>query len=316
MVNLISPRSKGLFQRIINESGTHITGTPLPAAEQRGATIVAKAGCDKAADVMTCMRALTPLQILNLGLPPPNYFVIDGTIVAGDPFETFRTGAFNRVPIMTGLVADEQAFFMPEIAGGPPVPSAPPLTAQGYADYVRTYGDDNVAALTAAYPLSSFASPSLAEIALAQGNKACIARQFDRWWSQYVPVFAYQFDDETAPSYFPAVSYPTRAFHTSELEYIFPLFHGGQGRPHQLNAVQTKLANQMALYWGTFARNGNPNNGSNSGWQAYSQRADNVIALIEPKPHMTVGYGAQKYHNSMHNSCAVWDPIPLTGGRS
>ncbi len=66
------------------------------------------------------MRALTPLQILSLGLPPPNYFIIDGTIVTGDPFETFRNGTFNHVPIMTGLVADEQAFFMPEIAGGPP----------------------------------------------------------------------------------------------------------------------------------------------------------------------------------------------------
>jgi para-nitrobenzyl esterase len=316
MVNLVSPLSKGLFQRIINESGTHITATPLPAAEQRGATIVAKAGCDKAPDVPACMRALTPLQILDLGPPTPNYFVVDGKVVTQDPFESFRTGAFNHVPIMTGLVEDEQAFFMPEISGGPPVPSAKPLTAQGYADYIRTYGDDNVAALTAAYPLSSFASPSLAEIALAEGNKACIARQFDRWWSQFVPVYAYQFDDETAPSYFPAVSYPTRAFHTSELEYIFPLFHGGQGRPHALNAVQTKLADQMALYWGTFARTGNPNVASVPHWQPYSAAADDVIALIEPKPYMTFGYGKQTYHNSMHNSCEVWDPIPLTGGRS
>ena len=316
MVNLVSPLSKGLFQRIINESGTHITAIPLPAAEQRGATIVAKAGCDKATDVMACMRALTPLQILDLGPPPPNYFVVDGQVVTGDAFETFRTGAFNHVPIMTGLVADEQAFFMPEIAGGPPVPSAKPLTAQGYADYVKTYGDQNVAALTAAYPLSAFASPSLAEIALAQGNKACIARQFDRWWSQYVPVYAYQFNDETAPSYFPAVSYPTRAFHTSELEYIFPLFHGGQGRPHALNPEQTKLADQMARYWGTFARNGNPNSAGNPRWEKYSAQADNVISLIEPKPYMTSGYGKQTYHNGMHNSCEVWDPIPLTGGRS
>lgn len=316
MVNLVSPLSKGLFQRIINESGTHITGTPLPAAEGRGSAIVTKAGCRAAADVMACMRALTPLQILDLGPPPPNYFVIDGTVVTEDPFESFRTGRFHHVPIMTGLVADEQAFFMPEIAGGPPVPSAKPLTAEGYADYVRTYGDDNVAALTAAYPLSAFASPSLAEIALAEGNKACIARQFDRWWSQYVPVYAYMFDDETAPSYYPPVSYPTRAFHTSELEYIFPLFHGGQGRPHALNAVQTKLANQMALYWGTFARNGNPNHPSVPRWQQYSPRADDVISLIEPKPSMTFGYGSRTYHNGNHNSCNVWDPIPLTGGRS
>jgi len=316
MVNLISPLSKGLFGRIINESGTHITGIPLPAAEQTGAAIVAKAGCDKAADMMACMRALTPLQILDLGRPPPNYFVIDGTIVIGDAFAAFRTGNFNHVPIMTGLVADEQAFFMPEISGGPPVPSAKPLTAQGYADYLLTYGGDNVAALGAAYPLAAFASPSLAEIALAQGNKARIARQFDRWWSQFVPVYAYQFDDETAPSYFPAVSYPTRAFHTSELEYLFPLFHGGQGRPHPLNAAQTKLANQLALYWGTFARNGDPNGPTVPRWQPYSARADDVISLIEPKPTMTFGYGSKTYRNGNHNSCAVWDPIALTGGRS
>ena len=151
---------------------------------------------------------------------------------------------------------------------------------------------------------------------LRGGNKACIARQFDRWWSQYVPVYAYQFDDETAPSYFPPVSYPTRAFHTSELEYIFTLFHGGQGRPHALNPAQTKLADEMALYWGTFARNGNPNSASDPHWQPYAQRADDVIALIEPKPYMTFGYGKQTYHNSMHNSCEVWDPIPLTGARS
>jgi para-nitrobenzyl esterase len=316
MINLISPLSKGLFQRIINESGTHITATPLPAAEQRGAALAAKAGCSAASDVMACMRALTPLQILQLGPPTPNYFVVDGKVVTQDPFETYRAGTFNHVPIMTGLVEDEQAFFMPEISGGPPVPSAKPLDAQGYADYVRSYGDENVAALTAAYPLSAFASPSLAEIALAEGNKACIARQFDRWWSQRVPVYAYQFDDETAPSYFPAVSYPTRAFHTSELEYIFTLFHGGQGRPHKLNPAQQKLANQLALYWGTFARNGDPNSAGNPHWQAYSAKADDVIALIEPKPYMTFGYGKQTYHNSMHNSCNVWDPIPLTGARS
>ncbi len=316
MMNLISPTSAGLFSRIINQSGTHITGIPLPTAEQRGSAIVAKAGCERAPDADACMRALTPLEILDLGPPPPNYFVIDGTTVTGNAFDAFRNGTFNRVPIMTGLVADEQAFFLPEIAGGPPVPSAPPLTAQGFADYVATYGADNVAAIDAAYPLAAFASPSLAEIAVAQGNKACIARQFDRWWSRYVPVFAYQFDDENTPSYFPPVSYPTRAFHTSELEFLFPLFHGGRGRPHPLGAAQIALADQMARYWGAFARNGNPNAPGLAHWQPYAETDDDVFALIEPKPFMTHGYGAARYANGMQNDCALWDRIPLTGARS
>jgi len=313
MTNLVSPLSAGLFQRLINESGTHITAIPLAAAEARGQALAVKAGCGSVEDVMKCMRALTPLQILSLGAPPASYFVLDGHLITGDPFDQFRSAKFNHVPIMTGLVEDEQSFFLPEIAGGPPVP----LTAPEFNDYVNTYGAANADAIHAAYPLSAFPSPSLAEVAVAQGNKACIARQFDRWWSQFVPVYAYQFMDETAPSYFPPVSYPTRAFHTSEIMYIFPLFRGGQGTAHPLNAAQEHLSDQMVAYWTSFARTGNPNNPTAPRWGRYSAEKDNVIALIEPKPYMTYNYGSQTYHNgTMKNDCTLWDPIPLTGGRS
>jgi para-nitrobenzyl esterase len=311
MTNLVSPKSAGLFQRLINESGTHITATPLAASETRGAALAAKAGCSPAADILKCMRALTPLQILSLGLPTPNFVVLDGNIITGDPYQQFKTGKFNHVPIITGIVEDEQAFFLPEISGGPPVP----LTVPDFNDYVNSFGAENAASINGVYPLASYASPSLAEIAVAEGSKACIARTFDREWSQYVPVFAYQFDEETTPSYFPPVSYPTRAFHTSELEYLFPLFHGGQGTPHPLSAAQEHLSDQMVAYWSTFARTGNPNNPAAPHWQPYSAQADDVNALIDPKPHMTYVYGAQTYHNNMRNACATWDQIPLTGAR-
>jgi para-nitrobenzyl esterase len=97
--------------------------------------------------------------------------------------------------------------------------------------------------------------------------------------------------------------------------YLFPLFHGGQGTPHPLNAAQEHLSDQMVAYWSTFARTGNPNNPAAPHWQPYSAKADDVNALIEPKPHMTFGYGAQTYHNNMRNDCSFWDQIPLTGVR-
>lgn len=314
MTNLVSPLSAGLFQHLINESGTHITAIPLAQAEARGEAIVVKAGCANATDVPACMRALTPLQILDLGAPPPSYFVIDGKTITGDAFEQFRTGKFNHVPILTGLVEDEQSFFLPEIASN----RKSPLTDSELDGYIATFGAANGPAIRAAYPRSAYPSPSLAEVAVAQGNKACIARQFDRWWSAYVPVYAYQFMDETAPSYFPPVSYPTRAFHTSELLYLFPLFRGGQGTAHPLNAAQEHLSDQMVAYWTSFARTGNPNNAMDPRWQRYSAAADDVMALSQPQPpHMTYKYGSQTYHNgTMKNDCALWDPIPLTGGRS
>ena len=311
MTNLVSPKSAGLFQRLINESGTHITATPLAAAEANGSAIAAKAGCAQALEIMACMRALKPLQILALGNPPASYVVVDGHIITGDPYEQFKTGAFNHVPIVTGLVADEQAFFLPEIAGGPPVP----LTAAQLDDYVNSFGAANAAGINGVYPPQSYASPSLAEIAVAQGSKACIARTFDREWSQYVPVFAYQFDDEATPSYFPPVSYPTRAFHTSELEYLFPLFHGGQGTAHPLSPAQEGLSDTMVGYWTTFARTGNPNTPLAPRWKPYTAAADNVLDLVEQKPHMTTSYGSQTYPDNMRNDCAFWDQIPLTGAR-
>jgi para-nitrobenzyl esterase len=311
MTNLVSPLSAGLFQRLINESGTHITATPLAAAEPRGTALAVKAGCGTAADVAACMRALTPLQILDLGPPPPNYVVLDGHVITGDPYEQYKTGTFNHVPIMTGLVAQEQAFFLPEISGGPPVP----LTVADLNDYIASFGAANVAGINGVYPQLSYASPSLAEIAVAEGSKACIARTFDREWSQVVPVFAYRFDEETTPSYFPPVSYPTRAFHTSELEYLFPLFRGGQGTAHPLTAAQEKLSGQMVAYWTAFARTGNPNTPGNPHWQPYSAKADDVIDLVDPQPHMTYGYGAQTYPNNLRNDCTFWDQIPLTGAR-
>ena len=137
---------------------------------------------------------------------------------------------------MTGLVRDEQAFFLPEAN------TKKPLTADDFMRYTVSYGAAHKDKLLAKYPLADYPSPSLAEIAMAQGAKACTARLLDRTWSKYVPVYAYEFADRTAPSYFPDVSYPMRAYHTSELQYLFPRFRGGQGTSHPLNEAQERLS--------------------------------------------------------------------------
>jgi para-nitrobenzyl esterase len=307
MANLVSPTAAGLFQKIINESGTHILATPLADAEKMGESFAARAGCAAAADVAACLRALSPAKIVTLGPPLVSFYVVDGKIITRAPYESFKSGQFNRVPIMTGLTADEQAFFLPELQGGPHTP----LTAADYKNFADTFGKQWTKAILDAYPVSSYASPSLAEIAAAQGSKACTARRFDRLWSQYVPVYAYQFDDETAPSYLPKASYPARAFHTSELLYLFPLFHGGQGRPHLLNAAQEALSDQLVAWWTHFARTGNPNAspGANPQWLKYSAKNDDVLMIQQANAHMTSGYGSQTYPYDMKNDCAFWDKV-------
>jgi para-nitrobenzyl esterase len=305
MANLVSPTAAGLFQKIINESGTHIEAAPLPEAEKMGEEFAAKAGCT--ADVAACLRALSPAKIITLGPPPVSYYIIDGKIITQPPYESFKSGQFNRVPIMTGLTADEQAFFLPELQGGPRTP----LTTAQYEAFAGSFGKEHKGAILAAYPVSSYDSPSLAEIAAAEGMKACTARRFDQLWSKYVPVYAYLFDDETVPSYLPKASYPTRAFHTSELLYLFPLFHGGQGTAHLLNDAQEHLSDQLVTWWTNFARTGDPNAGAEAKpqWQKYSSASDDVFLITQQNSHMTNGYGAQTYPYKMKNDCALWDAI-------
>jgi para-nitrobenzyl esterase len=302
MANLVSPLSKGLFHRAINQSGTRIGYTDPAMAVQAGKDFAAAAGCkDQSA---SCLRALTIEQVLDhqgeivkyLGATFP---VVDGTVITHSAVEAFSNGEFNRVPVLNGLVADEQAFFLPEAN------THKPLTKDEFEEYAGLFGSQHKDMLLNKYPLTNYASPSLAEIAMAQGMKSCVARFLDRAWAKYVPVYGYEFDDRTAPSYFPDLSYPMLAYHTAELQYLFPLFHGGQGTPHPLNDAQQSLSYEIVNYWTTFARNGDPNlNGAKKlpTWPRYSSEADNILVMNTPVSKTADGYGTA-------NDCALWDAV-------
>ena len=136
MANLVSPTTAGLFQKIINESGTHAVATPLAEAEKIGERFAAKAGCTQ--NIAACLRALSPAadhyaraarrQLLH----PRRQDHHSGSL------RVDQKGQFNRVPILTGLTADEQAFFLPELQGGPPTP----LTATGFSAFVASFGQE------------------------------------------------------------------------------------------------------------------------------------------------------------------------------
>ena len=254
MANLVSPLSKGLFHRAINQSGTRIGVTPPATALKLGEEFAAHGRLRRPE------RAMPARAHGRAGAGAPRRHsrrrprLSVGRRHRHHPHRArcLQSGQFNRVPIMTGLVRDEQAFFLPEAN------TKKPLTADDFKRYTVSFGAAHKDKLLAKYPLADYPSPSLAEIAMAQGAKACTARLLDRTWSKYVPVYAYEFADRTAPSYFPDVSYPMRAYHTAELQYLFPRFRGGQGTSHPLSDAQEHLSDMMVDYWTTFARTGTP----------------------------------------------------------
>jgi para-nitrobenzyl esterase len=304
LANLQSPLSKGLFHRAINESGTRIAVTPPATMLKLGEDFAKTAGCtDQSA---ACLRSLTVDQVLanqaGITRVVSDFPSVDGTVITSSAFAAFSKGNYNKVPILTGLVQDEQAFFMAELN------TKVPLTAEEFDRYAASFGAEHKDKLLKKYPLQDYASPSLAEIAMAQGSKACTARSLDRAWAKHAPVYAYEFRDRTAPSYFPETSYPMRAYHTSELQFLFPLFHGGQGTSKPLSAEQEKLSDMMVDYWTSFARAGSPNHGGKGkadappAWARYSAQKDNIQVLDLPAPKAAQGYGKE-------NDCALWDPV-------
>jgi para-nitrobenzyl esterase len=60
------------------------------------------------------------------------------------------------------------------------------------------------------------------------------------------------------------------AYHTADIQYLFPLWHGGPlGIQHTLNKKQTDLSDQLVVAWTNFAWTGNPNGLGNYPWPKY-----------------------------------------------
>ena len=278
-MNVASPLAVGLFNRAIFESGLLDT-IPLASAEQVGTAFSVAAGCGSGATpaVAACLRSLSAQTIMNLqgtestngpyALPLP---IADGTIVPSQGlFNALRNGNFTHMPIMSGFVHDEYNFFIvtAEYFSGVPVSEA------DVTNYVQTTYGANAAKVLAAFDPSSYATPQLALDAIGTSSLACSQYRMNQALSSQVPVYAYEFNDQTAPSYFPALpGYQSLAYHTSDIQYLFPLYHGGpNGIPHPLNDQQEALSDQLVAAWTNFARTGNPNRHDDSPWPRYDAK--------------------------------------------
>ncbi|VTZ26825.1 Carboxylic ester hydrolase (fragment) [Methylocella tundrae] len=118
----------------------------------------------------------------------------------------------------------------------------------------------------------------------------------------------YEFDDRTAPTYFPKMpGFQALAMHTADIQYLFPLWHGGNlGIQHELNKKQTDLSDELVTAWTNFAWTGNPNGIGNSPWPRYKNKPDAPGILSENIPVLSTFTDAQ--YNAAHK-CDFWDSI-------
>lgn len=233
--------------------------------------------------------------------------VSDGTVLpTQDIFSAFKAGTFNHMPIVSGWTHDEGNFgiAIQEYFSGPP---PHPITEAQLNTYVQTTYGANASRILAAFDPSTYPTPQLAWDAIATAGTACRQYGVNQTLSSQVPLYGYEFDDQTAPFYFPDLpEFQPLAYHTSDIQYVFPLYHGGSsGIPHPLNAQQEKLSDQIVAFWARFAATGNPNPNptGNRVWPRYDASAsDASYYLSENIPAVSLLRAAQIYNT---RKCAV-----------
>src|SRR5262249_14467980 len=113
---------------------------------------------------------------------------------------------------------------------------------------------------------------------------ACPAHFASALTSQFVPTFAYEFNDQNAPQDFlPFAGFPYGAAHASEIQYLFDLRPSLPVVP-PLNAGQQQLAQNMVSYWTEFAAAGNPNQLGTPGWPTFSVAGEGMQSFAPATP--------------------------------
>jgi para-nitrobenzyl esterase len=330
MIHMVSPLASGLFHRAICQSScfANYPAATKAAAEATGVAFAEAAGCGSGAgpNVARCLRNLPADKVEELAGTASAFSrfiivsgIVDGQIILDQPLTLFKSGRFNRMPLVSGATKDEWDFFFAITEYWTNTDNAlrTPPTAEQYLNYVNTsfvppeYSGGTAAKVLALYPLSAFKRPHLAWGRVATDLKICDVRRLIRILAPQIPVYAYEFADRTAPSIFPDMpGLEMQAYHAGDIQYLFPRWHGAPvGIQRPLNGQQTKLSDQIVSAWANFARTGNPNGSGISPWPRYATSANSPAWLIEDLPGLSSLTDGQ--YSILHH-CDFWDSVGPT----
>jgi para-nitrobenzyl esterase len=294
LLQLISPGARGLFAKAIVESGGYADyPESLASAEAAGRAFAAKAGC--ASQTAKCLRSLPVTTILADEDQSGASADIDGLVLTRQVKTALSTGDFSHVPVIDGTNHDEWRLFVAlAIAEGHPV------TVANYQPMIAAtlHVSRRLAALIAAqYPLSDYKSPALALSTLGtDAIFSCPTLILDQDLARYVPTYAYEFNDENAPSPYPSGDFPLGAAHSFELPYLFTL---PTVPPSLLSASQKRLAAVMRQEWTSFAKTGVPSAAGASAWPRFASATQTMLSLVPPTPASETDFSAE-------HRCAFW----------
>ncbi len=272
---MISKETKGLFSRVIMQSGTTQAQHVL-AAHGNGVREKAIAATKRLMDVVGAetledMRQIDPMEFaenavfsFNMTKQNPQYFfpIFDGKLIPLNPVDAVNAGKLNHVDLLTGFNADEGTVFIP-----------PNSTKDDYLNYMRRCFGSDAGALEKRFPVDVKHSMIQRLRHYVKLHLACGSQTFaDVLTAKGKNVFMYE------------ITYATKklrekgmgTFHGMELPFVFDTL------PSDMQDDDSILVkDQIHKRWLGFIKNGDPNSQCDFSveWPKYSTEEKKMIVL-------------------------------------
>jgi para-nitrobenzyl esterase len=286
-MHVASPMSRGLFHRAIGQSGGCTTRQTTKAEAEAAATNLATALSCTGADALACLRSAPVSGLLAApGRFGPN---VDGQFLPDQPRSLYNAGNVAKVPYLLGSNTDEGTLFV----GGAEISTPEQYTAQ----LVARFGATAAAQIEQRYPVAAFtegnANPPLAALARVVGDSSLVCSTYDTAIraAVHAPVFMYNYDIPV-PSAVGNAAF-LGATHGAELTSVFGT------SPLLAVDLQTKAASDlMQRYWTNFAKDGDPNAGSDPDWPQLTPTTNIRMNFAIPQSSVKTNFRADE--------CAFW----------
>lgn len=312
-VHLAAPSSEGLFHKAIMQS-TYCSSrwlsterAPREQAEHVGVQIARSVGCEGEGEtVAACLREVPVAAFLDA--PSVSSASTSGTAFLPDiPIEAIKAGRFSQVPVLIGSQLHEGRSFITNWAER----SVPSYDREGYEAFVREkYGVDADDVL-AAYPWPDDAGRHTGAYLVADLRFAgagydlgsCQTNNITDSLAGAVTTYAYEFAHSEGIGWFEVPGFSWGAGHATELPYLIPDRGNFAFNARAFGDAERQLSDEMVAYWGSFIKNGDPNNGSLLSWPRYQGPDGRLLSLRAGGKSTIISSAA---YRAAHK-CAFWE---------
>ena len=275
-VLMTSPLAKGLYARLIGESGPVVAPPSLAEGEKKGLAVAATFK----ADSIKGLRAISAQDLQKATgqglqfLGPLLGVVVDGWILPRPPFQVFEAGQEHHIDLLLGSNARElsRPFFpIAELKEGIESEFGP-LAAKALDVYGVANGREPAPDPVLGSAMAQWATDS-------QFRCGTVAELV---WHSRAGNRSYQFQFSRVPPGRESVG----AAHGSEIPYVFGTLSvaGRAANAPKYDSKDSAVSDQMQQYWTNFAKTGNPNGGSLPQWPKFDPAARAYMELTADGP--------------------------------